>query len=259
MRKIQLKDAKVQDVDWKAHQVRGWNPCTLRIFDDGRQHLPLGLGHRLPCHVHHRGVEVTEREFGIQRLGLRGGADPFSAPRRVPETEPVTPVARLEGHCAPAGYAGLVWVLLAPLVSRLGRRNTFFGLGLTAACVWSADLIALGIKAATERARPFESIPGVDALIGVTVGNSLPSGHAATSFAGAVILTHLWPRAAPFAFFLAVAIAFSRVYVGVHYPSDVLAGAALGALVALAALGALRLRRRTSAARRRSAGAPPGG
>jgi hypothetical protein len=34
---IQLKDAKIQDVDWKAHQVRGWNPCTLRIFDDGRQ------------------------------------------------------------------------------------------------------------------------------------------------------------------------------------------------------------------------------
>jgi undecaprenyl-diphosphatase len=158
-----------------------------------------------------------------------------------------------------AGYAGLVWILLAPLVSVLGKRHVFFGLGLTAACVWSADLIALGIKAATGRPRPFESIAGVDALVGVTVGNSMPSGHAATSFAGAVILTHLLPRAGPLAFLLAVAIAFSRVYVGVHYPSDVVAGAALGAFVALTALAVLRLRQRTSTAPRRSEGVPPAG
>lgn len=158
-----------------------------------------------------------------------------------------------------AGYAGLVWILLAPLVSLLGRRDPFFGLALTAACVWSADLIALGIKAATGRSRPFESIPGVETLVGTTVGQSLPSGHAATSFAGAVILTYLFPRVAPAAFLLAVAIAFSRVYVGVHYPSDVLAGAALGAVVSLTALAALRLRRRTSAGRRRSEEAPPAG
>jgi undecaprenyl-diphosphatase len=157
-----------------------------------------------------------------------------------------------------AGYAGLVWILLAPVVSLLAKRDLFFGLGLTEACVWSADLIALGLKAATGRPRPFESIPGVDTLVGATVGQSLPSGHAATSFAGAVILTYLLPRAAP-VFLLAVAIAFSRVYVGVHYPSDVVVGAALGALVALTALAVLRLRRRTSPVRQRSAGAPPAG
>jgi undecaprenyl-diphosphatase len=157
------------------------------------------------------------------------------------------------------GYAGLVWIALAPLVSVLAKRYLFFGLGLTAACVWSADLIALGIKAATDRPRPFESIAGIDALIGATVGNSLPSGHAATSFAGAVILTYLLPRAAPYVFLLAVAIAFSRIYVGVHYPSDVLAGAALGAFVSLTVLGALRLRRRISGVPRRSEEAPPAG
>lgn len=158
-----------------------------------------------------------------------------------------------------AGYAGLVWILLAPLVSVLGKRDPFFGLGLAAACVWSADLIALGIKDGVGRPRPFEAMPGVDALVGATVGYSMPSGHAATSFAGAVIITYLMPRAAPFAFLLAMAISFSRVYVGVHYPTDVIAGAALGALVSLTAIAMLRLRRRTSAVRRRSEGAPPAG
>jgi undecaprenyl-diphosphatase len=157
------------------------------------------------------------------------------------------------------GYAGLVWILLAPVVSLLAKRDPFFGLGLAAACVWSADLIAFGIKAGVGRARPFETLPGVDALVAATVGYSMPSGHAATSFAGAVIITYLLPRAAAPAFLLAVAFSFSRVYVGVHYPSDVLAGAALGTAVSLTAIGLLRLRRRTSAGRRRSAGAPPAG
>jgi hypothetical protein len=43
------------------------------------------------------------------------------------------------------GYAGLVWIALAPLIALLSRRNLPFTVGLTAACVWSADLIALGI------------------------------------------------------------------------------------------------------------------
>jgi undecaprenyl-diphosphatase len=157
------------------------------------------------------------------------------------------------------GYAGLVWIALAPSIALLARRHVAFSVSLTAACVWSADLIALGIKAATGRPRPFETIPQADKLIGATVGQSMPSGHAATSFAGAVVLTYLLPRAAPFVFLLAVAIAFSRVYVGVHYLSDVLAGAALGTAVALAGLVLVRARRRTSAGRPRSEGAPPAG
>jgi undecaprenyl-diphosphatase len=160
------------------------------------------------------------------------------------------------------GYAGLVWIALAPLAARLARRNLFFVLGLTAACVWSSDLVALGIKAATARPRPFETIPQADPLIGATVGQSMPSGHAATSFAGALVLTYVLRRSAPYVFLLATAIAFSRVYVGVHYLSDVVAGAALGAAMALAVVGALalvRARRRTSRGRLRSEGAPPAG
>jgi undecaprenyl-diphosphatase len=156
------------------------------------------------------------------------------------------------------GYFGLVWIALAAPVAYLARRNVLFSVAFTAACVWTADLLALALKSAAGRPRPFETIPQADPLMGA-VGQSMPSGHAATSFAGAVILTYLLPRAAPFFFLLATAVAFSRVYVGVHYVSDVVVGALLGTVVGLAGLGLLRLLRRTSADRRRSEALPPAG
>ena len=130
---------------------------------------------------------------------------------------------------------------------------------LTAACVWTADLLAIAIKAMTDRPRPFETVPEADPLLAGTVGNSLPSGHAATSFAGFLLLALFVGRARSVLFALAVLISFSRVYVGVHYPLDVVAGAALGTAVALALVLLLRAPPRLSAARRRSAEAPPPG
>jgi undecaprenyl-diphosphatase len=138
------------------------------------------------------------------------------------------------------GYAGLVWIVLAIAVALLTRRSVLGVVSLTAVCVWAADLITLGVKAAADRARPFDTIPEPEPLLTGTLGSSLPSGHAATSAAGAVVLSALAPRAAPAFVLLALGIAFSRIYVGVHYPSDVLLGAAIGAAVGL--LG-LRLRR----------------
>jgi undecaprenyl-diphosphatase len=157
------------------------------------------------------------------------------------------------------GYFGLVWIALAVPVAHLSRRNVLFWMAFTGACVWAADLLALALKMAVARPRPFETIPEADPLIGATVGQSMPSGHAATSFAGAVILTYLLPRGAPLFFLLASAIAFSRVYVGVHYVSDVIVGALLGTAVGLAGLGLLRALRPTSAGRRRSEEVPPAG
>ena len=157
------------------------------------------------------------------------------------------------------GYAGLIWIALAPLVAWKGGRPVLVATALTAGTVWSADLLALALKEGVGRARPYETIPEADPLLRSDIGPSFPSGHAATSFAGAVLLAYFGRRAVPALLALAVLISFSRVYVGVHYPLDVIGGAALGTVVAVALVGAVTFRRRISEDRRRSGAAPPAG
>ncbi len=92
----------------------------------------------------------------------------------------------------------------------------------------------MGLKALVDRDRPPLRYPEPKPLVHVPHDASFPSGHAATSFAAATILTFAFPRLGAPLFVLAAAVAFSRVYDGVHYPLDVIGGAALGILVALA-------------------------
>jgi undecaprenyl-diphosphatase len=157
------------------------------------------------------------------------------------------------------GYAGLVWIVLAVVLALAARKPLLTVTALTAGCVWAADLLTMGLKPLIDRPRPSVAVADADPLLGGTLGSSLPSGHAATSFAGAVVLAYVFRRGLFLFLVLAVAIAFSRVYIGVHYPADVLAGAALGAAVSFAALALLRFRRRTSAVPPRSEAAPPSG
>ena len=103
-----------------------------------------------------------------------------------------------------------------------------------------ADLIAYGLRAAIDRPRPPAVYPEPKPLVHVPHGGSFPSGHAATSFACATILALAAPRYAVAFFVLAAAIAWSRVYNGVHYPLDVVGGAALGVVVAIALRRLLR-------------------
>ena len=95
------------------------------------------------------------------------------------------------------------------------------------AAVASADLLATLGKSLVHRHRPFEHQIGPSERT-----HSWPSGHAATAFAGATVLAWLAPQFRVLWYVLAVLIAFSRLYNGVHYPTDVLSGAVLGLLVA---------------------------
>jgi undecaprenyl-diphosphatase len=126
------------------------------------------------------------------------------------------------------GSYGFVWFVLAVLTVWLLRRPLAFPLVLLAYFVSAATSDA--IKLAVERHRPIDH-----PLVRAPITHSFPSGHATTSFACAVTLAAFTPRyAAPVLYALAAGIAYSRVYVGVHYPLDVLAGAVLGILVARA-------------------------
>jgi undecaprenyl-diphosphatase len=144
------------------------------------------------------------------------------------------------------GSYGLVWLVLALLAVWLWRRPVVFPLVLAADAI--ADGLASLGKIVFDRRRPH-----LDPLVHVPHSGSFPSGHAATSFACAATLAWFVPRrVAVCLYVLAGLIAFSRVYVGVHYPLDVLAGALLG-------LGVARVLRLLPAVLRRSRRAPRAG
>jgi undecaprenyl-diphosphatase len=131
-----------------------------------------------------------------------------------------------------AGRLGLLWIGIALVLCTLYRR--WGVLGLTIVAVALADVTATGLKGLFDRPRPPLRYPNQDPLVAVPDTASLPSGHAATSFAGATILAFAFPQIAPLLYVLASAVGFSRVYLGVHYPLDIVGGAVLGTLIALA-------------------------
>jgi undecaprenyl-diphosphatase len=97
-----------------------------------------------------------------------------------------------------------------------------------------ADLCAGALRLVIHRPRPPVVYPEPKPLVAVPHTHSFPSGHAATSFACATTLAFFAPRWAPAFYVLAAAIAWSRVYDGVHYPLDVVGGAAVGVGIAIA-------------------------
>jgi undecaprenyl-diphosphatase len=124
------------------------------------------------------------------------------------------------------------------LVVALLRRSGW-PFALVALAVLAADALAGLVKMLVGEKRPDND---TGALIAIPHSHSFPSGHTATAFAGATILSYLVPRAAPAFFVLAAAIAYSRLYVGVHFPLDVIGGAVIGVATALLLLAAVRRR-----------------
>ncbi len=142
------------------------------------------------------------------------------------------------------GTQGAIWLLIAIIAALYWRRPAIF------LYVALADLLA-GVSSsllrhAIGRERPPLRFPEPHPLVHVPGNPSFPSGHAATSFACAATLAWLTPLSPVALYVLAALIAFSRVYVGVHYPLDVIGGAALGLGVATALRLLVEARRRSA-------------
>ncbi len=130
------------------------------------------------------------------------------------------------------GDLGIVWIALG-IILLCFKRTRKTGLILCLSLLTTHILNTLVIKNIIMRPRPYETLQNVVNLIGPQSQSSFPSGHASSSFAAATVpflrergLLKWLP------IFLAALIAFSRVYVGVHYPIDVITGSLIGILIA---------------------------
>ncbi|MGH2744240.1 MAG: phosphatase PAP2 family protein, partial [Thermoleophilaceae bacterium] len=127
------------------------------------------------------------------------------------------------------------WWVKGPLLVGMGlwsdlwRRRLPLAFAAAAAATGAASLVAHVLKQAFDRERPPVADPDLGSLVAIPGNPSFPSGHSATAFAAATAVAILCPRMRPYALGIAAAVALSRVYLRVHFPLDVLAGAALGA------------------------------
>jgi undecaprenyl-diphosphatase len=132
-----------------------------------------------------------------------------------------------------AGSFGLVWLVLAVVLSGFSWRRPWLAARI-GATILVAEAVSGTAKDVLDRERPPLRDPDPEPLVTLPTTSSFPSGHATVGFACATVLSLAVPRLRLPLFVLAALIACSRVYVGVHYPLDVLVGAALGILIGLA-------------------------
>ncbi len=146
------------------------------------------------------------------------------------------------------GYLVIIPYLLAMFLRSAKQKDdggkTFIAVAIwtfliACAAVYLAEWVEDWMKDAVARPRPCLVIEGVRLILPCPKSYSMPSGHALSSFAFALPLWYMTRRFIEaywriFPLFLAAMISFSRIYLGVHYPTDVLAGALLGAAIGLA-------------------------
>jgi undecaprenyl-diphosphatase len=162
----------------------------------------------------------------LRRLRVAFNAADLAIYRRVRSLAHAPQRVRWVRRYSRLGEHGAVWLALGLLGAAADGQRRGRWLRATA-CVGAAYLISTSIKLAIGRRRPvLEDLPH---LMATPTGLSFPSSHSTSSFAAAQAYGALLPQGPLLG--AAAAMAFSRLYLGVHYPSDVAAGAALGTVL----------------------------
>lgn len=133
-----------------------------------------------------------------------------------------------------AGHGEIFILVTLLLLMRKPTRKV--GLVCATALIFDLLLVNVTVKPLFERIRPFDLNPAVDLIIAAPHDFSFPSGHTAVSFAFAAGVSPMGRKAHTLALAFASVMGISRLYLYVHYPTDVLAGAFLGTVCGLAAL-----------------------
>lgn len=132
------------------------------------------------------------------------------------------------------GNAGAVWVVMGLLAFFLGgKKGRRVAVMIFIAVIISDLTTEVALKKLIMRPRPFNTLSQVRTLVAKPGSFSFPSGHAAVSFTVAMVMAHNYRNSAGLFFLLALGIAFSRIYVGVHFPLDVLGGIVIGLILGL--------------------------
>lgn len=142
------------------------------------------------------------------------------------------------------GNGGFLWLFLGAVFLLLGIRRRIWlkrGLELFLALGANAVVCNLILKPLFHRARPY-AVLEYDILIPALSDASFPSGHTSAAFAAAAVIYAMHCKWGLLVYGLAVLMGFSRLYLGVHFPTDVLAGATIGICVAKAVIHILNQR-----------------
>ncbi|MEA2682712.1 MAG: undecaprenyl-diphosphatase [Chloroflexota bacterium] len=182
-------------------------------------------------------LEIAGEEPPAKRAALRemGGiraidASIFLAVNQLPHSQASNDLLEMVSDLG----KGAGWVTAAALLALAGSRASWRTAAVTTATMLVATGLTQGpIKAYFLRQRPW-AVLEEDIVIGKrTTDSSFPSGHTAGSFAAALAMARCFPRHRPLLLGIAASVGFSRIYLGHHYPSDVLGGVVIGSAVAL--------------------------
>lgn len=139
------------------------------------------------------------------------------------------------------GNEGIIWILIA-LLFLITKKYRKYGVMLSISLILCLLIGNITLKPLVARIRPYDINTAITLLISKPLDYSFPSGHTLSSFAAAIIIFYTDKRMGIPALILASLIAFSRLYLYVHYPSDILFGIILACIISFSVIKVYQLK-----------------